>query len=102
MMVGRQHLCGHMPAEGVYVYLAANFLEEDRHWRWCLYFERTATEKDLNTYHMLEQEGDTLWSAAIGISHCPFCGEGLPDDTLKEDRVAEMVMTDYRFDWLGR
>ncbi|WP_280547745.1 hypothetical protein [Halomonas sp. 11-S5] len=102
MMAGRQHLCEYMPAEGVFVYLAANFLEEDRHWRWCLYFERTATEEDLNTYHRLEQEGDTLWCAAIGISHCPFCGEALPGDTLEEGRAAEMVMTDYRFDWLGR
>jgi hypothetical protein len=102
MMLSRQHFCERMPAEGVYVYLAANCFEEDGHWRWRLYFERTATEKDLETYQLLEQEGDTLWCAAIGISHCPFCGEALPGDMLKEDRDAEMVMTDYRFDWLGR
>ncbi|MDZ7852768.1 MAG: hypothetical protein U5L98_09035 [Halomonas sp.] len=86
----------------MYIHLAENFLEEDKYWRWCLYFERNAREEDLELYHMLEQEGDALWCAAIGISHCPFCGEALPGDPLKEGRTAEMVMTDYRFDWLGR
>ncbi|PXX98303.1 hypothetical protein [Halomonas sp. LBP4] len=96
-----EHRCYTMPADGVYVALAADILP-DSEWRWCLYIERTATEQDLEESAYLEAEGDTLWCAAVGISHCPYCGGALPGASLPTQREAAITKTDYCFNWYGR
>ena len=78
MTMEMQHKCPLLPAEGVDIVRAEQVLESDR-WAWCLMISQTATEDDLEENHHLEEVGELLWQTNVGINHCPFCGEHLPN-----------------------
>ncbi len=82
-----EHQCGFIPKEGIAVCKAEQFLHGNE-WEWCLVVERLATEEDLLENHYLEMTGDMIWQTAVGISHCPFCGEQLTD-TIKPEGPRE-------------
>ena len=71
-----EHQCEKIPANGVAVRPADHFLQGSD-WQWCLVVERQATEQDLEGNPTLEEVGEMLWSTAVGITHCPFCGQQL-------------------------
>ena len=73
-----EHKCRALPGNGLGVYRAEHFLNGES-WEWCLVVQRLATESDLEENHYLENIGDTMWTTAVGISYCPFCGDLLPD-----------------------
>ena len=73
-----EHRCRALPGNGLGVYRAEHFLN-GKNWEWCLVVERLATVSDLEENHHLENIGDTMWTTAVGISYCPFCGVLLPD-----------------------
>ena len=73
-----EHTCRSLPGSGIGVCRAEHFLNGEN-WGWCLVVQRLATESDLEENHYLENIGDTIWTTAVGISHCPFCGCLLPD-----------------------
>lgn len=96
------HCCDEMPSDGVSIcWGPARFGSEDL--GWFLVIERVATEDDLQENQYLEEVGDTLWTTAVEIKCCPYCGVGLTD--------ARSVMTSEDFGyfihidssgWLGR
>ncbi len=67
------HHCHQMPNPGVSIcWGAARFDVEDL--GWCLFVERLATETDLQDNQYLEEVGETLWTTAVEIKCCPYCG----------------------------
>ena len=73
-----EHKCKALPGNGLGIYRAENFLSGGS-WEWCLVVQRLATAEDLEENHYLEDIGDAIWTTVVEISHCPFCGELLPD-----------------------
>ena len=51
-------------------------------WTWQLVVTREATQSDLEANHYLEEEGEIIWSMAVEINHCPYCGGRLRDEPL--------------------
>ena len=68
------HHCEQMPAAGVSIYWGAAWFGVDDLVGWYLLIERIATEDDLEENHHLEQVGETIWSTAVEIKCCPYCG----------------------------
>ncbi len=67
-----------MPADGVEViYSMHNVARKAKTWQ--LIIRREATLDDLENYHILEEEGETIWETFLEIICCPFCGEKLFD-----------------------
>lgn len=73
------HHCPAMPTSGIRISREPDLLPNET-WRWALCVERMAGEEDLQQIAHLEQVGDTLWSLAVGIRHCPYCGALLPGE----------------------
>ncbi len=73
-----------MPQIGVQLYrdTHSTFLRETPSWQ--LSIEREATETDLENNHYLEEIGDTLWMTSLEVTHCPYCGEKLPEPNLTQ------------------
>ena len=58
--------------------------------------QRLANESDLEENHYLENIGNTIWTTAVGICYCPFCGDPLPDAKRSmSSRDAEYQHVDY-------
>jgi hypothetical protein len=72
------HHCDEMPRAGVSICRGADFFDSDD-LGWCLLVERLATEDDLHANPHLEEVGDTLWTTAVEIKCCPYCGIELTD-----------------------
>jgi hypothetical protein len=91
-----EHRCARLPTPGVMV-VRAEYAGGLKNWAWCLHVARAATEADLEESHHLEEIGETIWSVAVGISHCPFCGSELEDAA---DRTSgpssEFLLGDHR------
>jgi hypothetical protein len=67
------HHCDQMPNAGVSICSGATRFEvEDL--GWCLSVERLATENDLQENQYLEGVGETIWTTAVEIRCCPYCG----------------------------
>jgi hypothetical protein len=73
------HQCPNLPPEGVFIYLDTHSTLLRRASTWRLDIQREATEADLEDNHYLEEVGDTLWTTALEIRHCPYCGQQLTD-----------------------
>lgn len=86
-MSDTEHQCSFIPKSGVAVCRAEHFLHGNE-WQWCLVVGRLATEEDLLDNHYLKMPADLIWQTAVGISHCPFCGEQL-SDTIKPEGPRE-------------
>lgn len=71
------HQCEGMPEKGISVELDRGLFDKGDQKVWCLVIRREATEQDLEENHHLEEEGQTLWTTALEITHCPFCGKNL-------------------------
>ena len=69
------HKCELLP-EDIEIVYSKNYL---RGLKWSLNIYRTATEKDLEANHYLEEEGQTIWHTSVEILACPYCGTGLTD-----------------------
>ena len=71
------HQCPSMPMEGVSIYLntGSTLLRNTPTWR--LNIQREATEADLEENHYLEMAGDIIWTTALEVIHCPYCGQRL-------------------------
>jgi len=54
---------------------------------WCLRVFREATEEDLQENHHLEEFGELIEYADIGIECCPFCGQKLDGNREAEKRA---------------
>jgi hypothetical protein len=78
------HQCDFLPKQGVQVISAKGYIP-GRDKTWCLYIFREATESDLENNHYLEEEGDLIWTTAIEISHCPYCGRSLFENMKERD-----------------
>lgn len=65
--------------------------------------ERCATWEDLEENHHLEEVGEPIWHITVGITHCPFCGQFLPDEMPPsgEARQAESYHIDAS-GWVGK
>lgn len=70
------HDCDDMPKDGVSVRVGGAYLGSEES-RWCLFLERLATEEDLEENHYLEEVGETIWTTAVEIKFCPYCGREL-------------------------
>lgn len=55
----------------------------DGDFTWQVTYSRNATEADLQNNHCLEAVGEVIWSMAIEINACPFCGEMLRETPKK-------------------
>ena len=73
------HHCPAMPISGIRISREPDLLPNED-WRWALCVERTASEEDLEQNAYLEEVGGRLWSLAVGIRHCPYCGTLLPGE----------------------
>lgn len=96
------HDCDQMPKSGVSIRSGAAYFEvEDL--GWCLFVERLATEDDLQENHYLEEVGDTMWTTAVEIRHCPYCGVELLDARTRDlpDDFGRFVHIDSS-GWLSR
>jgi hypothetical protein len=69
------HQCSFLPDSGVWVVFDNELSNPDLCWR--LLIQREATEEDLEENHHLEQVGDTMWAASVGILRCPYCAADL-------------------------
>ncbi|SEO41326.1 hypothetical protein SAMN04490369_108612 [Vreelandella aquamarina] len=96
------HCCDEMPSDGVSIcWGPARFGSEDL--GWCLVIERVATEDDLQVNQYLEEVGDTLWTTAVEIKCCPYCGVGLTDarSVMSSEDFGYFIHIDSS-GWLGR
>lgn len=71
----KEHKCKKMPSTGVYIHTGIESLEDGN--AWGLLLMREATEDDLEEKHHLENVGDCMWSVAVEIAYCPYCGSEL-------------------------
>mgnify|MGYP001029106726 CR=1 FL=1 len=69
------HKCELLPEDTEIVY-SKNHL---RGLKWSLNIYRTATEKNLELNHHLEDEGEVIYQTSIKILCGPYCGVGLAD-----------------------
>jgi len=67
-----------MPRTGVSILCGAAYFEIEN-LGWCLFVEKLASEGDLEENHHLEEIGKTIWTTAIEIKYCPYCGVELHD-----------------------
>jgi hypothetical protein len=74
-----EHRCAMMPSLDIQISCEPGLLPSET-WRWALCVERKATEQDLQENQHLEEVGYGLWSLAVGIRHCPYCGVLLPGE----------------------
>lgn len=72
------HECESLPINGVRVIWAMDNIIRKCH-TWQLVIQREATETDLMNNHYLEEEGQTIWTTQLEITHCPYCGKKLID-----------------------
>lgn len=75
-MDSMQHLihdCGQIPNSGIAIRCGSAFFENED-LSWCLFIERLATEEDLQENHYLEEIGEQIWTTAVEIKFCPYCG----------------------------
>lgn len=68
------HNCDDLPNDGIYLF-------KDYNGTWNLRITREATEEDLEESHIIENEGDIIWQTTLSISHCPYCGIKLPQNS---------------------
>tara|TARA_R110002111_G_scaffold256058_2_gene322777 strand:+ start:248 stop:568 length:321 start_codon:yes stop_codon:yes gene_type:complete len=96
------HECVQMPKAGVSVRSGAAYFEADN-LGWCLFIERVATEDDLQKNQYLEEVGDSIWTTAVEIRCCPYCGEELTHTRSKNppDDFGYFVHMDFSR-WLSR
>lgn len=93
-MTQSEHRCERIPANGISV-LGADYFLPGSGWEWCLVVERQATDQDLEANPILEEIGETIWSTAVGITHCPFCGQQLTEAMERgQDLPPEFVHVD--------
>lgn len=71
----KTHTCDLLPEDVEITYTDTEFGE----YKWSLNIYRTATEKDLEANHYLEEEGQIVWHTSVEILACPYCGVGLAD-----------------------
>lgn len=69
------HHCAKSPENGVEI-VFADFNEETGIKKWWLHLFQEATEEDLEEFKA-DGVGEILFSNALAISFCPFCGEML-------------------------
>ena len=69
------HICRGMPPSGIAIQLHNEYLRSNP--TWYLFVERQATEDDLQENQHLEDIGETIWTTAVEISFCPYCGHEL-------------------------
>lgn len=70
----KYHNCQRPLNEGIEI-IYTDFNEEDQK-NWWFHIYREATQKDVNDMEA-DEVGEILFSSAIVISFCPFCGEEL-------------------------
>jgi len=89
------HSCKELPKDGVIVaYSIGNPLRKTGTWQ--LIIRREATLDDLEENHIFEQVDDTIWETYLEITHCPFCGIYLLEETHpKYDDVGHFVHYDH-------
>ena len=94
MTSDHEHRCSFIP-EGIHIYRAKHFLDNSQ-WPWCLVIARLATQKDLEENHYLDEEGDTIWQTVVGITHCPYCGEPLENQSQESEQLeADFYHADF-------
>ena len=79
------HQCEQIPDTGANIFQTDD--AEPGESSWCLRVYREATEEDLLDNHHLEQIGELVEYADIGIEHCPYCGQKLDESREAERRV---------------
>ena len=81
----KRHQCELIPDTGVQIFQTdyRGSGESD----WCLRAFREATEDDLLENHHLEELGELIEYADIGIECCPFCGQKLDENREAEKRA---------------
>lgn len=65
------HECNQLP-QGIRVERDNGYLGSSD--GWVLVVSREATEEDLEENHYLEAVGENIWTTAVQIAYCPFCG----------------------------
>lgn len=68
------HQCNQIP-QGIRVERDSGYLGNSD--GWVLVVSREATEEDLEENHYLEAVGEEIWTTAVRIGYCPFCGDRL-------------------------
>lgn len=79
------HQCDAIPA-GIRIEPGSGYLGADT--QWVLVVSREATEADLEENNYLEDVGDEIWTTAVQIACCPYCGERLGHLNEREDAFA--------------
>ncbi len=92
-MSNTQHNCANIPKHGISVVRAYEMVRPET-WSWCLLVTREATREHLEQNGHLECLDEVIWETIVEISHCPYCGAGLPDASL-QGKDAEFVHHDY-------
>lgn len=70
-----EHKCDKLPKNGIYISTGQESIHDSS--SWVLQVAREATEQDLEDNHYLEEVGEIIWSVAVEIAFCPYCGERL-------------------------
>lgn len=72
------HQCHQLPIQGIQIIQNIEYQGFDEK-SWCLQIIREASEEDLEESTYFNEVGETIWETIIEISHCPYCGDLLPD-----------------------
>ncbi len=95
----KTHNCDFFPGEDVGVYFSTDYFNEEQP-SWYLLIQRNATIDDLEKYQYLEEEGDNLWTTALEVTHCPYCGESLYESTTRPRKNhGRSVLIDHASSW---
>jgi len=81
----KRHQCELIPDTGVQIFQTD--YRESGESDWYLRVFREATEEDLLENHHLEELGELIEYADIGIECCPFCGQKLGENREAEKRA---------------
>ncbi len=73
------HNCVRSVTDGIEIVFADFYDEDDAEKQWWLHLYKEASEEDIMDGEA-HDIGDLLFSSAIVISYCPFCGRNLNDE----------------------
>ena len=91
-----------MPNDDMAVYFGNDGFSEEQPC-WYLLIQRSANAEDLERNQFLEEEGDSLWSTMVEITHCPYCGESLYEGLERpSETMGQSVLIDNTASWYAQ
>ena len=81
----KNHKCSDLILDDVEIIYSNFYGEDEEKHQWWFHIYREAKEKDVLDGEA-DEIGDLLYSSAIVISYCPFCGKKLIDEFISNEK----------------